>query len=66
MTYLGVVSAPTLVLIFAMQISGLFESSRLLRWPFLLVMAIEPTITLLALWTDPWHNRFFAGLRANY
>ncbi|OAN37096.1 hypothetical protein A6A03_05485 [Chloroflexus islandicus] len=66
MTYLGVVSAPTLVLIFAMQISGLFETSRLLRWPFFLVMAIEPTITLLALWTDPWHNLFFAGLRTNY
>ncbi|WP_322486938.1 histidine kinase N-terminal 7TM domain-containing protein [Chloroflexus sp.] len=48
-TYLlGVVSAPTLVLIFAMQISDLFETSRLLRWPFFLVMAIESTVTLLA------------------
>ncbi|MCS6888427.1 MAG: diguanylate cyclase [Chloroflexus sp.] len=65
-TYVGVVSAPTLVFIFAIQISGLFETSWLLRKPFWFVMAIEPIVTLIALWTDPWHNLFFAGLRANY
>lgn len=65
-TYVGVVSTPTLIFIFAIQLSGLFDSSRLLRWPFFLVMAIEPILTLLALWTDQWHNLFFAGLRTNY
>ena len=37
---------------------------RWLRPPFIYLLAVEPLLVTLLLWTDPWHGWFFAGQRA--
>lgn len=59
-TYLGVVWAPPTFLLFTLHyIQRAHWAMRRLA----LLLAIEPLLTLLILWTDPLHGLFFAGLR---
>ncbi|MDP1547030.1 MAG: diguanylate cyclase [Anaerolineales bacterium] len=60
MSYVGVVIVPTAFLVFAMQLSGL---DNWLKRPFLIGLCMEPLLVLVLMWTDPWHNLFFAGKR---
>lgn len=57
-TYVGVVTVPAALLVFAMQLSSLDEW---LRPAFLIGLCVEPILVLLSLFTDPWHGLFFAG-----
>jgi len=57
-TYVGAVTVPPAVLLFALQISGI---RQWLKTPFILALCLEPLLVLIALFTDPWHGLFFAG-----
>jgi len=59
-TYFGVVLTPTAMLVFVYQFSQ--HRFTFTRKHFLL-LAIEPVLTLLLLWTDPLHGIFFGGVR---
>ena len=59
-TYLGVVVAPSAFLVFAL---GYTYHERRVTRRNLLILTIEPVLTLILLWTDRWHGLFFAGLR---
>jgi len=43
-----------------MQLSG---RDNWLKRPFLIGLCMEPLLVLMLMWTDPWHNLFFAGKR---
>ncbi|MBW7882093.1 MAG: GGDEF domain-containing protein, partial [Caldilineaceae bacterium] len=59
-TYLGVVLSAPSFLAFVLQFQG--RGRRL--WPRgVALLAVEPALTLLLLWTDPWHGLFFADKR---
>ncbi|NTU78701.1 MAG: diguanylate cyclase [Chloroflexales bacterium] len=60
LTYLGVLIAPAALLVFALQLSMREQWQR--SFP-IAVLAIEPLLVLILLWTDPWHGLFFAGKR---
>jgi GAF domain-containing protein/PAS domain-containing protein len=53
---LGVVATPTLWLVFTLQYTG---RCRLLHRRFLALLAVEPTLTWLILWTNHWHHLFY-------
>jgi diguanylate cyclase (GGDEF)-like protein/PAS domain S-box-containing protein len=59
-TYIGVVIAPTAMLVFVLQLNYLDEwiSKKTLA-----LLGVEPVLTLAILWTDPFHGLFFAGKR---
>ena len=57
-TYLGVVIAPTAFLILVLQFT---RRSDLLTRRNLILLAVEPLLTLVLLWTDPLHGWFYAG-----
>jgi len=61
MTYFGVVTSPAIffafTVIFTQRATWLFP-----RHAFLL--AIMPTLTMLILFTDPWHGLFYGGARS--
>ena len=59
-TYIGVVIVPTAMFIFALQINYL---DRKLTKTVRRILYIEPVLTLIILWTDPFHGLFFAGKR---
>lgn len=59
-SYIGVVLVPATFFVFAMQISG---QQEWLKRPFLIGLYVEPLLVLIMMWTDPWHNLFFAGKR---
>ncbi len=59
-TYFGVVVAPTAFLVLAMDFTDRFY---LLSDRIRVGLAIIPTLTILLLWTDPWHGLFYNGLR---
>jgi PAS domain S-box-containing protein len=60
-TYFGVAFHSTCFLIFALQFSG---HSGLLTRRNLALLLVEPLVTLLVLWSDPWHGWFYAGVRS--
>jgi diguanylate cyclase (GGDEF)-like protein len=60
-TYLGVVTIPTFILILSLEFS---HRSHLLTTRNLVLLGIEPILTLLFLWTDKYHGLFFAGQRS--
>lgn len=60
LSYVGVVIVPATFLIFAIQLSG---RDAWLKRPFFIWLYIEPLLVLVLMWTDPWHNLFFAGKR---
>ncbi len=59
-TYFGVVVAPTAFLVLAMDFTDRFH---LLTDRIRVGLAIIPILTILILWTDPWHGLFYNGLR---
>jgi len=59
-SYIGVVIVPAAFFVFVMQISGRQEW---LKRPLLIGLYVEPLLVLIMMWTDPWHNLFFAGKR---
>jgi diguanylate cyclase (GGDEF)-like protein/PAS domain S-box-containing protein len=60
LSYVGVVVTPAAFLVFAIQLSS---REHWLKRPFLIGLCIEPLLVLILMWTDPWHNLFFAGKR---
>lgn len=60
-TYLGVVTAPTAMLIFTLQV---IRRTRWLSRRMLILFAVEPVITLALIWTDRLHGLFYAGMRS--
>ncbi|NMC79014.1 MAG: hypothetical protein GYA59_06615, partial [Chloroflexi bacterium] len=59
-TYFGIVAVPAAFFVFTLQLThndSWLSKSNL--WLFL----IEPILTLVLLWTDPWHGLFFGGKR---
>ena len=61
MTYLGVVSVPAFLVIFACRCTG--RDAWITR-PRLALFLIEPVLVLALIWSDPWNHWFFAGKRA--
>ena len=59
-TYIGVTTAPPLYLIFALQITG---SGGWLTRERLALLFLLPLLTIIILWTEPYHGLFFAGKR---
>jgi len=59
-TYLGVVIVPTAMLVFAIQVNNL---DQWLNKKILALLYVEPVLTLILLWTDPYHDLFFGGKR---
>lgn len=59
-TYFGVVVAPTAFLILAFEITN---RKHLLTHRNLALLTVVPLLTLVFLWTDPWHGLFFNGMR---
>lgn len=59
-TYLGVTIVPTAVLVFVIQV---LRGEKWLKKTLLLALCVEPVLTNLLMWTDPWHNLFFGGKR---
>ncbi len=59
-TYFGVVVAPTAFLILALEYTN---QVHILSSRVRISLAIIPTLTILILWTDPWHGLFYNGLR---
>ena len=57
-TYLGVVMVPYGLVVMVLQLTKL---ERLLTKRNLLLLAIEPFLTLVFIWTDSYHGLFFGG-----
>lgn len=57
-TYLGVLIAPTMFLVFSIQFAN--RGHWLKKWVITLLI-IETFLTFIVLWTDPWNNMFFGG-----
>ena len=60
-TYVGVVIVPAALLTFSLEFTGRDDwiSRRLV-----LLLSIEPALTLILLWTDPRHGLFFGAQRS--
>lgn len=61
-TYFGVVVAPTAFLVLALEFTDRFY---LLTNRVRAGLSIIPILTILILWTDPWHGMFYNGLRTS-
>ena len=59
-TYVGVLILPAAFLIFSIRLS---EFQHWLKPSFFAALSIEPVLIFILMWTDPWHNLFFAGKR---
>ncbi|MCB9421785.1 MAG: PAS domain-containing protein [Ardenticatenaceae bacterium] len=59
-TYVGVVAVVPAFFIFVLRFT---HNDHWLSRPLLALLIIQPILTLIILWTDPWHGLFFAGLR---
>lgn len=57
-TYLGVVIAPTSMVVFILRFTRPGHGFRGWKMSWL---AFEPLLTLLVLWSDPWHGLFYGG-----
>jgi PAS domain S-box-containing protein len=60
--YLGITLAPAAWLLFTLQYTG--QAHRITR-RMLLLLAIEPLLTLLIAFTDPWHHLFRSHVGLN-
>jgi diguanylate cyclase (GGDEF)-like protein/PAS domain S-box-containing protein len=60
-TYLGVLTVPTMFLAFSIQYAN---REHWLKKRIIALLTIEPVVTFILLWTDPWHNLFFGGKQA--
>lgn len=59
-TYFGVVAVVPSFFVFVLQFT---HHSHWLNRYFWALLIAEPILTVLLLWTDPWHALFFSGLR---
>lgn len=59
-TYIGVVTVPSALFVFSLQISN---KSDWLKRPLAALIYLEPLIVLFILFTDQYHGLFFAGKR---
>ncbi len=57
-TYLGVLTVPTMFLVFSIQY---VNRGQWLKRRVIALLTIEPVLTFILLWTDPWHTLFFGG-----
>ena len=57
-TYVGVVTVPTAFFVFTLRYIG---RDHWLTRPWLILLPIEPVLTLILLWTDSHHGWFFGG-----
>jgi hypothetical protein len=57
-TYLGATVVPTALLTFSIEYA---EHGYYLNWRKLALFTIEPLLTQVLFWTDPWNGLFFAG-----
>lgn len=57
-TYLGVLTVPTTFLVFSIQYAN---RGHWLKKKAIALLTIEPVLTFILLWTDPWHKLFFGG-----
>jgi diguanylate cyclase (GGDEF)-like protein/PAS domain S-box-containing protein len=57
-TYLGVVTSPAAFLLFALQYTN---RGILVTKKTVFILSIIPGLTLILLWTDPWHQLFYGG-----
>ncbi|GAB4268905.1 MAG: histidine kinase N-terminal 7TM domain-containing protein [Candidatus Promineifilaceae bacterium] len=60
MTYLGVSVAITFFFLFALAYTN---NIRRLTRPLKILLIAQPVVNLSLLWTDSWHNLYFAGKR---
>lgn len=60
-TYVGVVTIVPAFFIFVLQFT---HRDHWLSRPLLALLIIQPALTIIILWTDPWHGLFFAGQRS--
>ncbi len=60
-TYVGVVIVPVAFLAFVFQFT---DRGHWLTRPAVALLVGEAVLTLILLWTDPWHGLFFGGSRA--
>jgi PAS domain S-box-containing protein len=60
-TYLGVVIVIPAFFIFVLQYT---HRAHWITRPLLSLLIIQPLLTIIILWTDPWHGLFFGGLRS--
>ncbi len=60
-TYLGVVALTPAFFFFVLQFT---HRENWLTRPLLALLIIQPVLTIIFLWTDPWHGLFFAGQRS--
>jgi diguanylate cyclase (GGDEF)-like protein/PAS domain S-box-containing protein len=61
MTFFGVATAPVAFFVLVQYLIG--REGWLTRRAYLLLLLI-PALTLLFIWTDPWHGLFFGGNRS--
>lgn len=59
-TYFGVVVGPTAFLILALEYT---DKVHILTSRVRIGLTIIPALTIIILWTDPWHGLFYNGLR---
>ncbi len=60
-TYFGAVTVPLFLTVFTLQFTN---RAHLLTRRNLILLSIEPVLTLLLLWTDHWHGLFYGGFRS--
>lgn len=60
-TYLGVVIVIPAFFIFVLQFT---HRDHWLTRPLVALLIIQPVLTIVILWTDPWHGLFFGGQRS--
>ncbi len=60
-TYFGVAAYPLFLTVFTLQFT---DRAHLLTRRNLILLSIEPVLTLLLLWTDHWHGLFYGGFRS--
>lgn len=61
-TYLGVLSVPISFLVFSIRYAN---RGQWLKKRVITLLTIEPVLTIILLWTDPWHGLFFGGKHPN-
>ena len=61
-TYLGVLTVPTTFLLFSIHYAN---RGHWLKKRVIALLTLEPLLTFILLWTDPWHNLFFGGKHLN-
>ncbi|MBW6474679.1 MAG: diguanylate cyclase [Anaerolineaceae bacterium] len=59
-TYFGVVIAPTAFLVLALEY---IDKVHILSSRVRIGLTIIPILTIIILWTDPWHGLFYNGMR---